>query len=957
MTDNKYNIEIELKAKLQEADSLIRKLRDTNTSLVSIKDTAFASGRVLDGILYNIGSRISDITLKIPSVATQAIKAFGEEEVAVQKLSAAIRANGGNVAEVVPIFKEFASEMQRATVFADDQILGMQGVATSMGVLPEQMQQVIQSAIGLSSALGMDLQSATRASAAAIQGKTELLSRYIPILSECKTDEEKFAKVQELSRSGFAQAKAEADSTLGKLKSCANAWGDLSETIGSMFAPVATDVATLLKSLCEWFSEHDSLTRLLTTSVSSLALALTFSKIGGLITVIRNFIGLSGAMKTAKTASDALNMSLRVNPAGIIITAVSALTMAYSYFKSKSEETYNANIKKSEEYRNAIQSEIDTLKQWGLTADANKKRTAEVSAEIEKLRKERDEFEKSNRKQVNTGSMGGISSYVDPSAKAELDNYNAKIAQLEKLLQALAPAEELATLAQKNHAEAIAKSDAILKKYNDEVRASKNANDALKQTRIQQLTLEKEIASLESAFANGSVSDSERIAKATRLVEAKKELVKLGDLELQQAMAISSAKQEELKTAELKKQYQLEADIAGAKIRGNTAQAESLQKQLDNVKVEQRRLELREAYIESLKSEIKSEEDLKRIRSEASRHANTVISAEQKAQAELDEKKQAQAESEKWLNAQTEASKTKQRDLDFQILKARASGNEAQAKELEGKLRIAQLTNEIFEASRKEGMSKQELINLQESASKQAQERYDLEKSITEETQRQNLAKNAQATIEDILLTREIERLKAEGKLTEATALENERSVRRAMAGFDAFFKTMDKASANKARKEVEAALRDTNKFRSQTGVSTGTHAIGGGSEQRKPATVSAKNAPLYEQWQAMGGSSSGMTFADFRKRQNAPKPLFNVGNAYNAIMSNASRIANLSGSAKVASEASSANVSKSVDDGLRQAEESKKKTSPKKKNEADNGVLKVLKKIEQNTARIVVKK
>ena len=72
---------------------------------------------------------------------------------------------------------------------------------------------------------GMDLQSATRASAAAIQGKTELLSRYIPILSECKTDEEKFAKVQELSRSGFAQAKAEADSTLGKLKGCANAWG------------------------------------------------------------------------------------------------------------------------------------------------------------------------------------------------------------------------------------------------------------------------------------------------------------------------------------------------------------------------------------------------------------------------------------------------------------------------------------------------------------------------------------------------------------------------------------------------------------------------------------------------------------------------------------------------------------------------------------------------------------
>ena len=34
MANDKYNIEIELKAKLQEADSLIKKTRDVITSLV-----------------------------------------------------------------------------------------------------------------------------------------------------------------------------------------------------------------------------------------------------------------------------------------------------------------------------------------------------------------------------------------------------------------------------------------------------------------------------------------------------------------------------------------------------------------------------------------------------------------------------------------------------------------------------------------------------------------------------------------------------------------------------------------------------------------------------------------------------------------------------------------------------------------------------------------------------------
>ena len=50
----------------------------------------------------------------------------------MQKLAAAIRSQGGNVSEVLPIMSSFASEMQRITTYGDEQVLAMQSMATEM---------------------------------------------------------------------------------------------------------------------------------------------------------------------------------------------------------------------------------------------------------------------------------------------------------------------------------------------------------------------------------------------------------------------------------------------------------------------------------------------------------------------------------------------------------------------------------------------------------------------------------------------------------------------------------------------------------------------------------------------------------------------------------------------------------------------------------------------------------
>lgn len=785
------------------------------------------------GFYMELGAMCARLATQIPSVLTASIKAFGEEEVAVQKLSAAIRANGGDASAVVPIYKEFASEMQRATVFADDQILAIQGVATSMGVLPSQMQQVIQGAIGLSSALGMDLQTATRASAAAVQGKTELLTRYIPMLSECKTEEEKFAKVQELSRSGFAQAKAEADSTLGKLKQCANAWGDLSEVVGGMFAPIATDVATLLKSMCEWLSSNKTEASLLTGTLTTTAVALSFAKIGGLANVAGLMKNLAFAIMGVKGASDALNLSIKANPIGVGLTvaatALTAITSAYSYFKGKAEETYKENIKQSKEYRDALDAEMDSIKQWGLSYDANSKRVKELNKEIAKY----ETLLEMSKTRVFGESLEELT--------ARTDNYKAKIEKLREVLGVLSNAQELNKLASDRQREALKKSEEILRKNAEELEVVKTKTSELEYVRKQYKDTETKIVNLDKEFKSGNIAVSERVAKASALASARKQLVELAESELALMLEINKADNETKKTSALQSQYALEKQIAEAVSSGNIEKSKELQKELASVHAHQQKLELANTYFDSLKAAVKSQDDISKLQKEANAYADSML-----------KKKEAEAQIEKWLNAESEASKEKQRSLDLEILRARASGNEAQAKELEGKLRIAQLTNEIFEASRKEGMSKQELVNLQESASKQAQERYNLEKSITEEAERQNLAKNAQAKIEDIIIAHKIEQLKAEGKLAEAKELEQEREIKRTLAGLGDVVSDDDK-------KKLGNMMRSTNDFRNkQQEKSSGMR--GGSFDSETSSVISRKNS-------LMSGGSGGRTLSSSRQR------------------------------------------------------------------------------------------
>lgn len=883
MADEKFNIEVAVKAQLDTLEKVQRSLDEINKKVGVVSDSTSNLSNVWTGAMMNIGAQISDLAMKLPKLATATIEAFGKQEMAVLKLSSAIRSQGGNVSEILPIYESLAGEMQRLTTYGDEEVLALQSTATAMGVTSEQMDLCIKGAIGLSNVFGIGLNEAVRAAATVVQGKTDKLNEMIPALSKCKSETEKYAIAEKAMKDGFAQAKAEAESTTGKLKQAANAWGDLAEVAGETFAPVAVEVAGALKSVCEWLSKNSEIIQVLVGGLSSLAVGFAFSRIGGLASVAALFKTVSAAITGTKAASDALNVSLKANPLGIAMTAVSAFALLVSHLHSKEKARYESNIEQSKEYRDGIDAEIDAMKQWGISAEDNEKRTAEVADEIAKLKAEEEEYRKSHG-QLRGAYGGAMYKVYSKEEQAEIDNYRAKIEKLEERQKAAANVKELDALAAKRHAAAVAAAEEILAKSAEEMRAAQSATEALKVTRERYARTEKEIAELQKAFDGGKIADSERVAKAERLRRARLELLELGKKEIEQETALATSKYAALKTAELNKQNDLEARLAGARLRGNAAEAKSLETELEGVKIQRKRLDIITAYISARKSEIKTAEDLNRIQADAARYANATLEFEKQ-----------KADSEKWLNGEIEKNKAAQRDIEVEILRARASGNEAGAKELELKLKIAQTAAEIFESTRKEGMSRDELERLQASANEKAREKCELEKSITDEVERQNLAKDAQAKIEDILLTNKIEQLKAEGKLAEAQSLEDERSIKRTLSGM--------KGLSEEQKKSLAETMRQTNAYRDRqqnmrkggsgngygAGASypagAGSNGSYGGNSVRgydgsakytgptpprrpSPATVSSKYLGLYEEWKAAGGSKSGESWTDYRMRR-----------------------------------------------------------------------------------------
>jgi len=220
-------------------------LKDTEKKWKRWKKSIFSVKSALGAIF------LGAIARKVIAFGKDAVGAYEQQELAVQNLASALAMAGDKSRGSVEDMKAFASEIQNITTIGDETTLAIMKLGASMGKMTgKDLKQATVAAIGLSRALGINLESAMKYVARARQGEFTALGRYMPQLKELTTVQEKWNLVLGEGARGFGIARGEIEATTGKLKQWKNAWGDIKESYGKGIAEAFREAGTeIMKAL------------------------------------------------------------------------------------------------------------------------------------------------------------------------------------------------------------------------------------------------------------------------------------------------------------------------------------------------------------------------------------------------------------------------------------------------------------------------------------------------------------------------------------------------------------------------------------------------------------------------------------------------------------------------------------------------------------------------------------
>jgi len=177
-----------------------------------------------------------------------ASRAAMRQEDAIFGLVAALKVAGEYTPQVTKRLTDFASAMQKITIFGDEATIEQMAYASALGVSADKMEEAMKAAMGLA-VITKSLETATMLVARAAGGQTSMLTRYGIMLDETLSPQEKFNALLKKGAELFDLATAKAETTSGALKQMWNAIGDVAEVIGAALLPGIKAAGTSIK---EW---------------------------------------------------------------------------------------------------------------------------------------------------------------------------------------------------------------------------------------------------------------------------------------------------------------------------------------------------------------------------------------------------------------------------------------------------------------------------------------------------------------------------------------------------------------------------------------------------------------------------------------------------------------------------------------------------------------------------------
>lgn len=207
------------------------------------------SGRLLHGSFATIRSKMLLFSFAA-SIVSKAIlsqvKAFAEQEESVQRMASVFGVDAALALD------KYSSELQKVTIFGDEQINVVMAQLGAFGANEEQTKQLTKATLDLSAGMGIDLTTAALLTAKSFGTSTNALTRYgIELKSSMSSNEKAAAIVEQVKEKYGGLSEQLAKTTSGQLAQARNAMGDFAEAIGAVLAPAVLAVAKALKIMAE----------------------------------------------------------------------------------------------------------------------------------------------------------------------------------------------------------------------------------------------------------------------------------------------------------------------------------------------------------------------------------------------------------------------------------------------------------------------------------------------------------------------------------------------------------------------------------------------------------------------------------------------------------------------------------------------------------------------------------
>jgi hypothetical protein len=417
--------------------------------------------------LNGLGQSLSlGLTAPIAAFAGLATKSFVDSAKAIAQVEAAVKSTGGAAGKSVDGLAKMASELQRVSLFDDDEILQnvTANLLTFTNVAGTEFDRAQQAVLDLSTRLGTDLTSATvqvgKALNDPIKGVTALGRAGVQFSAQQKeliatlVESGDVAGAQavilselETQFGGAAAAAANAD----PYTQLANEIGNLAEEFGGIINDALKPLLAFIRDVVDEVKGWSDETKTLAVVIGGLLAALgpTLIAVGALI---NSFVTLRGALKLLTIEQLKLNAAALANPYVLLAAAMVGLGVAIFQMSKRATDAETKVAGLRDKIDGLTDAEARLEKQKAISDQAEKVR--KLAAEYEVLSKQRaqgDQFEQrifNQRKQQVKDELANaqktLEGYQKLSTQKESDAYWSQRRTAE--IQAQAEAERKAAL-------------------------------------------------------------------------------------------------------------------------------------------------------------------------------------------------------------------------------------------------------------------------------------------------------------------------------------------------------------------------------------------------------------------------------------------------------------------------------------------------------------------------------